>query len=367
MKMGKQKSRSDSSRSKKRLKDSGDGNAMSTLIMAEPLGGSFAITVRPLPCPQPLVDHSRELQIESVGENANGSGNCAAVAEVGEGGFCSNDLKQDAKQEDEESSQDEQIRLEINNAVTNAQNNRRICEERVIKSQGKGLPYPSISELLVEESWLGALQGEFDKPYIKKLCEFVTEESKGSVPIYPPPAQIFNALNSCPLDKVKVVIIGQDPYHGPGQAMGLCFSVPVGVKVPPSLINIYKEIQQDVGCTIPSHGNLEKWVQQGVLLLNAVLTVREHRANSHAKKGWEQLTDATIKVLSHRRPGIVFLLWGSSAQDKTRLIEANGHHILKAAHPSGLSAHRGFFKCRHFSETNKLLEEAGRLPIDWQL
>ncbi|KAJ7524391.1 hypothetical protein O6H91_17G003200 [Diphasiastrum complanatum] len=276
--MGKQKSRSDSSRSKKRLKDSGDGNAMSTLIMAEPLGGSFAITVRPLPCPQPLVDHSRELQIESVGENANGSGNCAAVAEVGEGGFCSNDLKQDAKQEDEESSQDEQIRLEINNAVTNAQNNRRICEERVIKSQGKGLPYPSISELLVEESWLGALQGEFDKPYIKKLCEFVTEESKGSVPIYPPPAQIFNALNSCPLDKVKVVIIGQDPYHGPGQAMGLCFSVPVGVKVPPSLINIYKEIQQDVGCTIPSHGNLEKWVQQCVNIVQ-ILTPKRDGSN----------------------------------------------------------------------------------------
>lgn len=225
-----------------------------------------------------------------------------------------------------------------------------------------------LEKLLVEETWLEALPNEFEKPYAKKLCEFVETEIRSSgLPIYPPPHLIFNALNTTPFDRVKAVIIGQDPYHGPGQAMGLSFSVPQGIKVPSSLGNIYKELQQDVQCSIPSHGNLEKWALQGVLLLNSVLTVRQHQANSHAKKGWEQYTDAVIETISKKKRGIVFLLWGNYAQVKSRLIDGTKHHILKAAHPSGLSANRGFFGCRHFSRTNQLLEEMGMSPIDWQL
>ncbi|KAI3730399.1 hypothetical protein L1987_61569 [Smallanthus sonchifolius] len=262
----------------------------------------------------------------------------------------------------------QKIRVQFNQSLANAKRNLRICAERVSNStSGKGLGILKLEDLLVEETWLEAIPGEFQKPYAKKLSEFVDSEIQSSTPIYPPQHLIFNALNSTPFDKVKAVIIGQDPYHGPGQAMGLSFSVPQGIKIPSSLINIYKELKQDLGCSIPSHGNLERWAVQGILLLNAVLTVRQHQANSHAKKGWEQFTDSVIETISEKKTGIVFLLWGNYAQAKSRLIDENKHHILKAAHPSGLSAHRGFFGCRHFSQTNRILEEAKTTPIDWQL
>ncbi|PKI75375.1 hypothetical protein CRG98_004259 [Punica granatum] len=258
-------------------------------------------------------------------------------------------------------------RIELNKLLAKSKRNLKICSERVTLS--KGIPSPSLEELLVEETWLEALpDGELRKPYALSLCEFLRAEI-GSSPaaVYPPPQLIFNALNRTPFDRVKAVILGQDPYHGPGQAMGLSFSVPHGIKLPSSLANIFKELQQDVGCPIPSHGNLEKWAVQGVLLLNAVLTVRSHQANSHAKKGWEQFTDAVIKTISEKKKGVVFLLWGNSAQGKLRLIDETKHHVLKAAHPSGLSANRGFFGCRHFSRTNQILQKMGVQPIDWQL
>ncbi|KAK9185244.1 hypothetical protein WN943_025599 [Citrus x changshan-huyou] len=217
------------------------------------------------------------------------------------------------------------------------------------KSSGKeGSGYVKLEELLAEETWLEVLHGELQKPYAKRLCEFVEKEIKDSgVDIFPPQHLIFNALNTTPFDRVKAVIIGQDPYHGPGQAMGLSFSVPEGVKIPSSLANIFKEIHQDVGCRLPSHGNLEKWAVQNLHnFLLFVCSVRRHQANSHAKKGWEQFTDAVIKAISDKKEGVVFLLWGNSAQEKSRLINVTKHHILKAAHPSGLSANRGFFGCR---------------------
>lgn len=259
--------------------------------------------------------------------------------------------------------------MEFSKSLALSKRNLRICSEKIRNSKVEGGGgYVKLKELLVEESWLAALSEEFEKPYAKKLCKFVESEiCGGKVPIYPPPYLIFNAFNSTPFDKVKAVILGQDPYHGPGQAMGLSFSVPEGIKIPPSLGNIFKELKQDLGCSIPSHGNLERWAIQGVLLLNTVLTVRNHQANSHAKKGWEQLTDAVIRSISEKRRGVVFILWGNCAQEKSRLIDGSKHHILKSAHPSGLSAHRGFFGCRHFSRTNQILEQNGESPIDWQL
>ncbi|KAA8533351.1 hypothetical protein F0562_033116 [Nyssa sinensis] len=269
---------------------------------------------------------------------------------------------------------EQKSKIEFNKFLAKSRRNLKICSERALKSTTvKGVGFVKLEELLVEETWLEALPGELQKPYAKKLCTFVESEICGNgdggcrVPIYPPPHLIFNALNSTPFDRVKVVIIGQDPYHGPGQAVGLAFSVPEGVKVPSSLVNIYKELQQDLHCSIPSHGNLERWTVQGVLLLNAVLTVRQHQANSHAKKGWEQFTDAIIETISQKKRGVVFLLWGNYAQVKSRLIDGTKHHILKAAHPSGLSANRGFFGCRHFSRTNQILEQMGISPIDWQV
>ncbi|XP_024394831.1 uncharacterized protein [Physcomitrium patens] len=258
-------------------------------------------------------------------------------------------------------------RMEANKAGARAKRNLKTCEEHVANAKEAGVAFPKFSLLLVDESWLEVLREELQKQYMDKLYRFVLEEASGKFPIYPPAAKVFNAFNTCPFNSVKVVILGQDPYHGPGQAMGLSFSVPEGIKIPSSLVNIFKEIKNDVGCPIPKHGNLEKWAYQGVLLLNTVLTVRDHQANSHAKKGWEMFTDAAIRALSQQRKGIVFILWGNSAQEKTRLINASAHHILKTAHPSGLSANRGFFGCRHFSQTNKFLENAGQLPIDWQL
>jgi uracil-DNA glycosylase len=264
-------------------------------------------------------------------------------------------------------SQEQKIRMELNKSIARAKRNLKICEEHVASAKDRGVAFPEFPQLLLDESWLEVLRGELQKQYMEKLYQFVLEEAAGKFPIYPPPAKVFNAFNTCPFNSVKVVILGQDPYHGPGQAMGLSFSVPEGIKVPSSLGNIYRELKSDVGCSIPNHGNLEKWAFQGVLLLNTVLTVRDHHANSHAKKGWEMFTDAAIRAISQKRTGVVFLLWGKPAQEKTRLIDVSAHHILKSAHPSGLSAHRGFFGCRHFSQTNALLEKAGQLPIDWQL
>lgn len=216
----------------------------------------------------------------------------------------------------------------------------------------------------IEESWKQRLHPEFDKPYFKTLTNFVRGEY-ASKTIYPPAKLIFNAFDSCPFDDVKVVIVGQDPYHQPGQAHGLCFSVNEGVQIPPSLVNIYKEIQSDLGTPIPLSGNLERWAQQGVLLLNATLTVQANRAGSHQGKGWEEFTDSVIAKLANEREHLVFILWGSYAQRKGENIDANRHLVLKSPHPSPLSAHRGFFGNKHFSKANEYLTAHGKKPIVW--
>lgn len=216
----------------------------------------------------------------------------------------------------------------------------------------------------IEPSWKEALKDEFEKSYFKELTEFVREEYL-SAKVFPPPKFIFNAFELCPFDKVKVVILGQDPYHGMGQAHGLCFSVPENEAVPPSLQNIYKEIASDVGGTIPSHGNLEHWTKQGVLLLNATLTVRENVAGSHQGRGWEVFTDAAIKILSEKKEHLVFLLWGNYARKKSELIDWEKHLVLEATHPSPFSASNGFFGCKHFSQTNAYLKNHGEEPIVW--
>lgn len=218
----------------------------------------------------------------------------------------------------------------------------------------------------IDVSWKEVLHEEFSNPYFAELKYFLVEEKK-KYRVYPPGSQIFNAFNQTPFHSVRVVILGQDPYHGPNQAHGLCFSVPKGVEIPPSLQNIFKEINNDLGLPIPAHGNLEKWAQQGVLLINATLTVRAHQAGSHQGKGWERFTDATIAALSAHRQGIVFLLWGAYAQAKSKIIDGSKHHILTAPHPSPLSAYRGFFGCKHFSKTNAILTKMGGAPIDWSL
>ncbi|HDP75905.1 MAG TPA: uracil-DNA glycosylase [Bacteroidales bacterium] len=218
----------------------------------------------------------------------------------------------------------------------------------------------------IEDTWKNVLMDEFQKDYFIKLKEFLIEEKKKYM-VYPPGSQIFEAFNHTPFNKVKVVILGQDPYHGPGQAHGLCFSVPNGIPAPPSLQNIFKEINSDLGLPIPNHGNLEKWAKQGVLLLNATLTVRANQAGSHQNKGWETFTDAAIKALSDHHKGLVFILWGNYAQAKTRIIDTNKHFVLTAPHPSPLSASRGFYGCNHFSKTNRLLSSIGKEPIDWSL
>ena len=217
---------------------------------------------------------------------------------------------------------------------------------------------------IIEESWKRELADQFASPYFEELKTFLIEEKK-RYRIFPPGNLIFNAFNLTPYDKVKVVILGQDPYHGYGQAHGLCFSVQPGVPHPKSLINIFQELRDDIGCEIPVNGNLEKWAQQGVLMLNATLTVREHQAGSHQNHGWETFTNAAIQQLSAKKNGIVFLLWGAYAQAKETLIDSSKHFILKTAHPSPLSAYRGFFGCKHFSQTNQLLQQSGQTPIDW--
>ena len=217
----------------------------------------------------------------------------------------------------------------------------------------------------IEKSWATALECEFEKPYFLELAQFLKKEKVAGKVIFPPGPMIFNAFERTPFHEVKVVVIGQDPYHRAGQAMGLSFSVPVGVRVPPSLKNIYKELHSDVSFDIPNHGDLTKWADQGVFLLNAFLTVEQGRAGSHQKIGWGEFTDAVIKKLSDEREGIVFLLWGRFAQAKSELINDTKHHVLTAFHPSPLAGNR-FSGCRHFSQTNELLKKQGLEPIDWQ-
>lgn len=220
----------------------------------------------------------------------------------------------------------------------------------------------------LEKGWKNALAEEFGAEYMKELKKKLVEEIKADIVLYPPPKQIFNAFNLTPFDKVKVVILGQDPYHGQGQAHGLSFSVPDGIAPPPSLVNIFKEIENDLAVKPPSRpasGNLEDWAKQGVLLLNAILTVRANSPASHRALGWEKLTNAAIKSLSGKREHIVFLLWGKFAQEKENLIDKSKHLILKAAHPSPYSANSGFFNCKHFSKTNDYLLNTGQTPIDW--
>ncbi|MFL5728073.1 MAG: uracil-DNA glycosylase [Cytophagaceae bacterium] len=218
-------------------------------------------------------------------------------------------------------------------------------------------------DVKIEESWKKHLQDEFEKDYFKELTEFVREEYKNHT-IYPPKGKIFNAFDSCPFDKTEVVIIGQDPYHGPGQANGLCFSVNDGVKPPPSLVNIFKELKADLGKPIPDNGNLERWAKQGVFLLNATLTVRAHTAGSHQGKGWEEFTDAVIKVLSKEKENLVFILWGAYAQKKGSIIDEKKHFVIKSAHPSPFSATK-FFGTKPFSKANQYLREMGKKEIDW--
>ena len=222
------------------------------------------------------------------------------------------------------------------------------------------------TEPRIEKEWLEVLRTEFEKPYFTELKAFLTEEKK-QYRVYPPGSRIFAAFDYTPFSKVKVVILGQDPYHGDGQAHGLCFSVPDGVALPPSLVNIYKELSTDLGIPVPKSGNLENWARQGVLLLNATLTVRANQAGSHQRHGWENFTDEIIRQLSARHTGLVFILWGSYAQAKEALIDTSRHFVLKAVHPSPLSVYRGFFGCRHFSKTNELLLKAGKEPVDWRL
>jgi uracil-DNA glycosylase len=218
----------------------------------------------------------------------------------------------------------------------------------------------------MHESWLAVLGDELDEPHMQELRAFLVGEVETGRRFFPPADRVFSALQLTPFDEVRVVMLGQDPYHGPGQAMGLCFSVPAGVPQPPSLQNIFNELSTDLGVPAPSHGDLTPWAERGVLLLNAVLTVSPRRAGSHAGKGWERFTDRAIRELSERRDGIVFMLWGKYAQQKGELVDRSRHHVLTAAHPSPYSA-SGFFGCRHFSRANALLVADGRDPVDWRL
>ena len=221
-----------------------------------------------------------------------------------------------------------------------------------------------MAEVRMAEDWKALLAEEFDKPYFNDLVRFVKEEYAQGV-VYPSGANIFRAFDMCPFERLKVVIIGQDPYHGPNQANGLCFSVNDGVAFPPSLQNIFKEVSSDIGVAMPTSGNLDRWAEQGVLLLNAVLTVRAHNAASHAGRGWEQFTDAVVRTVAERKQGVVYMLWGSYAQRKGAIVDGSKNLILKSVHPSPLSAYRGFFGCRHFSLANGYLKQLGKEPICW--
>lgn len=222
-------------------------------------------------------------------------------------------------------------------------------------------------DIKLESSWKELLIEEFEKPYMQELLEFLESEAKKGKTIYPREEEIYAALNLTPFSQVKVVILGQDPYHGPGQAHGLCFSVKKGVKTPPSLVNIYKEMKEDLQIDIPPHGNLESWARQGVLLLNTVLTVEDGRAGSHHQRGWEKFTDRIIELLNQKKENLVFILWGSPAQKKAQAVDSHRHLVLKSVHPSPLSSYRGFFGSKPFSETNSYLKSKKLPPIDWTL
>ncbi|MBQ6612090.1 MAG: uracil-DNA glycosylase [Alistipes sp.] len=221
-----------------------------------------------------------------------------------------------------------------------------------------------MANVRIASDWNEILQTEFTKPYFDELVSFVKGEYASGV-VYPTGSNIFRAFDKCPFDKLKVVIIGQDPYHGPGQANGLCFSVGEGVPFPPSLQNIFKEVASDVGTPVPMSGELDRWAEQGVLLLNSVLTVRQHCAASHAGRGWETFTDAVVRAIAERKEGVVYMLWGSYAQKKGAIANPEKNLILKAVHPSPLSAYRGFFGCKHFSQANQYLQQIGKTPIEW--
>ncbi len=223
-----------------------------------------------------------------------------------------------------------------------------------------------MSNVKIEESWKEALKNEFEQPYFQSLATFLRKEKQNGKTIYPPGPLIFNAFNTTPFDEVKVVILGQDPYHNPGEAMGLSFSVPKGVRTPPSLQNIYKELKEDLGIPIPSHGDLTHWAEQGVFLLNAMLTVERNKPRSHQKIGWQTFTDTVIRRLSDQREGLVFMLWGGFARQKKQLIDGSKHLVLEAAHPSPLAG-GAFFGSRHFSRANEYLKKQGKEPVDWKL
>ena len=225
----------------------------------------------------------------------------------------------------------------------------------------------SVGEIQLEASWLAALQDEFRQPYMQQLREFLRSEKAAGKVVYPRGGEMFNAFDHTPLDQVRVVILGQDPYHGPGQAHGLCFSVGPGVALPPSLVNIYREIEEELAIKMPAHGCLTSWADQGVLLLNSVLSVERANAASHQGKGWEQFTDRAIEVVNRDCEHVVFMLWGAYAQRKGAIIDEQRHCVLRAPHPSPLSAHRGFFGCGHFRSANEYLRDKGREPIDWRL
>lgn len=229
------------------------------------------------------------------------------------------------------------------------------------------VPVMLVDQLTPDNGWLEHLAAEFEQPYMRALAAFLAAEEAGGKVIYPACHHVFNALNSTPLEQVSVVILGQDPYHGPGQAHGLCFSVRPEVPPPPSLLNIYKELQTDVGAVPPDHGYLQPWAEQGVLLLNSVLTVSQGQAGAHQGKGWETFTDRVVELVNQQCEGVVFLLWGKYAQNKGRAIDRNRHHVLEGPHPSPLSAYRGFFECRHFSQANTWLQQQGKPPVVWQL
>lgn len=223
-----------------------------------------------------------------------------------------------------------------------------------------------MANVKMEENWKQALQAQFDQPYFEVLVDFLKKEKKAGKTIFPPGPHIFNAFEQTPFDQVKVIILGQDPYHNPGEAMGLSFSVPKGVRVPPSLKNIYKELNTDIGFTIPDHGDLSSWAKQGVFLLNSMLTVEKRQPGSHRKVGWQNFTDAVIKLLSEEKSGLVFMLWGNFARSKSELIDPEKHLVLQAAHPSPL-ARGAYFGSQHFSQANEYLKNQGKSPIDWSL
>lgn len=224
-----------------------------------------------------------------------------------------------------------------------------------------------VQTVQMDKSWLQYLQPEFEKPYMKQLKEFLRSEKQQGKVIYPKGADYFAAFNRTPFEQVKVVVLGQDPYHGDGEAHGLCFSVPQGIAIPPSLRNIYQELKSDLGCAVPKHGTLYHWADQGVLLLNSILTVEKDQAASHRNKGWETFTDRVIDVLNQQKEGLVFILWGSYAQKKASFVDTQKHLVIKGVHPSPLSAHRGFMGSKPFSKVNEYLERTGRTPIDWQI